>query len=117
MTAGSSRPLAPATLYAPAEAQVAAIADDIAYNSHDLDDGLRAGLHRASTILLDVPLAGQFVRAGAARTRLDKQRMIYEVNRRIITAMIDDVVRESRARLAALARAEPATACARRAGR
>ena len=48
-------------LFAPAEAQVAAIADDIAYNSHDLDDGLRAGLI-ALDDLPDVPFAGVFVR-------------------------------------------------------
>lgn len=87
-------------LYAPAEAQVAAIADDVAYNSHDLDDGLRAGLI-ALDDLLDVPLAGRFVRE-APRGTTDSQRTIYEVNRRIITAMIDDVVRESRSRLSAL---------------
>jgi dGTPase len=87
-------------LYAPAEAQVAAIADDIAYNSHDLDDGLRADLLELGD-LIDVPLAGEFV-ANAPRDRVDKQRTIYEVNRRIITVMIDDVVRESRARLASL---------------
>ena len=86
--------------YAPAEAQVAAIADDVAYNSHDLDDGLRAGLIKLDD-LLDVPLAGEFVRQ-APRGTVDKQRTIYEVNRRIITAMIDDVVRESATRLAAL---------------
>jgi dGTPase len=87
-------------LYAPAEAQVAAIADDVAYNSHDLDDGLRAGLI-ALDDLLDVPLAGRFVRQ-APRGTVDKQRTIYEVNRRIITAMIEDVVQESRVRLSAL---------------
>jgi dGTPase len=87
-------------LYAPAEAQVAAIADDVAYNSHDLDDGLRAGLI-ALDDLLEVPLAGRFVRE-APRGSVDQQRTIYEVNRRIITAMIEDVVRESRARLSAL---------------
>jgi dGTPase len=87
-------------LYAPAEAQVAAIADDVAYNSHDLDDGLRARLI-ALDDLLDVPLAGRFVRE-APRGTTDSQRTIYEVNRRIITAMIDDVVRESRARLTEL---------------
>ena len=87
-------------LCAPAEAQVAAIADDVAYNSHDLDDGLRAGL-LALDDLLEVPLAGRFVRE-APRGSVDKQRTIYEVNRRIITAMIEDVVRESRVRLAAL---------------
>lgn len=87
-------------LYAPAEAQVAAIADDVAYNSHDLDDGLRAGLIGLDD-LLDVPLAGEFVKQ-APRGTVDQQRTIYEVNRRIITAMIDDVVRESRVRLSAL---------------
>ena len=87
-------------LYAPAEAQVAAIADDVAYNSHDLDDGLRAGLI-ALDDLLEVPLAGRFVRE-APRGMVDKQRTIYEVNRRIITAMIEDVVQESRVRLSAL---------------
>ena len=53
--------------FAPAEAQAAAIADDIAYNSHDLDDGLRAGLIDLGD-LADVPLAGRFVR-GAPRRR------------------------------------------------
>jgi dGTPase len=84
--------------YAPAEAQAAAAADDIAYNSHDLDDGLRAGLLRLEA-LADVPLAGAFVREALQRG-FDKERVIYEVHRRIITVMIDDVVRESRIRLA-----------------
>jgi dGTPase len=87
-------------LYAPAEAQVAAIADDVAYNSHDLDDGLRAGLINLDD-LADVPLAGEFVRQ-APRGGVDKQRIVYEINRRIITAMIGDVVQESRMRLSAL---------------
>jgi dGTPase len=91
--------------FAPAEAQAAAIADDIAYNSHDIDDGLRAGFI-ALDDLRDVPLAGPFVRA-AARNGADQGRVIYEVNRRIITAMVDDVVGESRARLAALDRQSP----------
>jgi dGTPase len=89
------------TQFAPAEAQAAAIADDIAYNSHDLDDGLRAGLIRLDD-LADVPLAGEFVRA-VPRAGIETQRVIYEINRRIITAMIGDVVTESRARLSALA--------------
>ena len=87
--------------FAPAEAQVAAIADDIAYNSHDLDDGLRAGLIRLEN-LADVPLAGGFV-AELPRAGLETQRAIYEVNRRMITAMIEDAVQEARSRLAALA--------------
>jgi dGTPase len=98
-------------LFAPAEAQAAAIADDIAYNSHDLDDGLRAGLLRLEDID-DVPLAGRFARAVARTT--DAQRVIYEVNRRMITAMIDDVVRASAARLAVLP--DPSLAGVRAAG-
>jgi dGTPase len=66
---------------APAEAQAAAIADDIAYNSHDLDDGLRAGLLTLEG-LVGVPLAGPFV-AEVLRAGLDARRAIYEVNRRI----------------------------------
>ena len=97
--AGLASRLHPAE-YAPAEAQAAAVADDIAYNSHDLDDGLRAGLLELEA-LGDVPLAGPFVREALGRG-FDKQRVIYEVNRRIITAMIEDVVAESRRRLAAL---------------
>jgi dGTPase len=98
---------------APAEAQAAAVADDIAYSSHDLDDGLRAGLIRLDQ-LAAVPLAGEFVRPAAGRGA-DSQRVIYEVNRRIITVLIDDVVRESRARLQTLR--EPSLRSVREAGR
>ncbi len=86
--------------YAPAEAQVAALADDIAYNAHDLDDGLRAGLVGLGD-LAAVPLAAGF--AAALPRGLDKQRAIYEVNRRIISALLEDAVSESRERLARLA--------------
>lgn len=99
--------------HAPAEAQAAAIADDIAYTSHDLDDGLRAGLLHLDG-LADVPLAGRFVRE-ARRAGVDRGRVIYEVKRRIITALVDDVVAESRRRLAALA--EPSLNGVRMAGR
>ena len=98
--------------YAPAEAQVAALADDIAYNSHDLDDGLRAGL-LALDELAHVPLAGPLVAEVRLRAS-DRRRVIHEVNRRIITTMIEDAAREARARLAALP--EPSLAGVRRAG-
>ena len=87
-------------LFAPAEAQVAALADDIAYDSHDLDDGLRAGLLRIDD-LAAVPLVARFL-DDVPREVLDTQRRIYEINRRIITAMIEDAVRESKLRLASL---------------
>ena len=101
------------SLFAPAEAQVAAIADDIAYNCHDLDDGLRAGLIGLDD-LNDVPLAGRFLPRRPARV-CETGRVIYEVNRRMITAMIDDVVRCSKARLEALD--EPSLRGVREAGR
>jgi dGTPase len=99
--------------HAPAEAQAAAIADDIAYTSHDLDDGLRAGLIDLEG-LADVPLAGRFVRE-ALKAQVDRGRLIYEVKRRIITTLVADVVEESRRRLAALA--EPSLGGVRAAGR
>jgi dGTPase len=100
-------------LFAPAEAQAAAIADDIAYNCHDLDDGLRAGLIGFDD-LIEVPLAGRLV-AEVAGTGIETGRIIYEVNRRMITAMIDDVVRCSKLRLEALAK--PSLQGVREAGR
>src|SRR5262245_18175459 len=87
-------------LFAPAEAQVAAIADDIAYDSHDLDDGLRAGLIRIEE-LATVALVARFLDDVPCKN-IDTQRLIYEINRRMITAMIDDAVAESRTRLAGL---------------
>jgi dGTPase len=98
--------------FAPAEAQVAAIADDIAYTNHDIDDGLRAGLLTLAD-LAEAPMAGAFVTEALAAADIDGtdaasagergRRLFYEVNRRMITAMIDDVVTETRARIAALA--------------
>jgi dGTPase len=99
--------------HAPAEAQAAAIADDIAYTSHDLDDGLRAGLIELEG-LADVPMAGGFVRE-ALGAQVDRGRLIYEVKRRIITTLLSDVVEESRLRLAALA--GPSLDAVRAAGR
>jgi dGTPase len=93
--AGLDQVLDPST-FAAAEAQAAAIADDIAYNNHDIDDGLRAGLI-AIDDLLDVPLVGRFVREAQGRQMPDRARVIYEVNRRMITAMIKDVVETARA--------------------
>lgn len=88
--------------FASAEAQAAAIADDIAWYNHDIDDGLRAGLLTMGD-LVDVPLAGRFVRdviRGPAAN--EQRRQFYEVNRRMITAMIADSVEEARRRIGAL---------------
>jgi dGTPase len=98
--------LAPAR-WASGEAQVAALTDDIAYVTHDIDDGLRAGLLTLDA-LRDAPLAGPIV---ATLPSVDgpgvRSRLTYEVTRRMITLLIQDVVAESRARLSVLAPGSP----------
>lgn len=84
------------------EAQTAAIADDIAYASHDVDDALRAGVVSLDD-LKSVPLVGPFATEAARRAvDGDRRRAIYEINRRMITVMVEDVLSASRVRLAAL---------------
>jgi dGTPase len=74
------------------EAQCAAIADDIAYNAHDLDDGLRAGLFHLADIE-DLPLAGDHLReVRSLYPGLDDSRTVHEIVRRQITAMVEDVI-------------------------
>ncbi|HXQ45498.1 MAG TPA: deoxyguanosinetriphosphate triphosphohydrolase [Caulobacteraceae bacterium] len=81
--------------YASAEAQVAAIADDIAYNNHDVDDGLQAGLFRLDE-LASVPLIGPILAAlRAERPTLDEQLTRLEAVRRMIGAMVDDVLEQT----------------------
>ena len=78
--------------YASAEAQVAAISDDIAYNAHDIDDGLRAGLFDIID-LGDVPLAGEALSDVLKRwPKLDRARLVHETTRRVLSWMINDVV-------------------------
>ena len=90
-----------------AEAQVAALSDDIAYNNHDLDDGLRAGLFTLADVL-DVPLAGPvFFQVRKDYPEIDQARLFHEANRRLISQMIKDVCAETKRRLEA---ARPRTA-------
>ncbi len=85
------------------EAQAAAIADDIAYDTHDIDDGLRSGLLTLD-MLADAPLAGDILASVRRRyPDLDPVRTAHEFMRRQITAMVEDVIGESQRRLAALA--------------
>lgn len=88
--------------FASAEAQVASLADDIAYNNHDLDDGLRASLFQIDD-LKDIPVAGDVVRNVSRKwPGLDPQRLIHEVIRQIIDIMVMDVLKESTHRLKGL---------------
>ncbi len=94
-------------LWPSAEAQVASLADDVAYLSHDVDDGLRAGLI-SFAMLFDVPLAGPIAReVEAIGQGAEAGRAIYEVTRRMITAMVADIVVESRRRLQEVAPVRP----------
>jgi dGTPase len=95
----SCHPLALET-FPSAEAQVAALADDIAYNNHDIDDGLRAGLFAVAD-LADVPLVGPVFHGVASRyPGIEEPRLIHESIRRLIDRMVGDLISETCARLA-----------------
>jgi dGTPase len=83
------------------EAQCAALADDIAYDAHDIDDALRARLIRLGD-LLDVPLVGPLVREVLQRwPKIEASRQAHEVQRRLITRLIEDVIATSDREIAA----------------
>ena len=80
--------------YAGPEAQVAAIADDIAYCNHDIDDGLRAGLFSLDS-LAEISHVGKVLEYNKSKwNNIEKRRLIHETIRSLINLMIDDVVNE-----------------------
>src|SRR5215813_9901646 len=88
--------------YASAEAQMAALSDDIAYDAHDIDDGLRADLFTLGDISV-VPLVGDIVSTiDAQYPGIDPARRAHETVRALITRMIEDVIAESGRRVAML---------------
>lgn len=89
--------------YASLEAQIAALSDDIAYNCHDLDDGLRAGLFSLDDIR-QLPLVGAQLQAIETKyPGLEKPRVIAELVRHLINAMLMDLVAETEKNLEAFA--------------
>ncbi len=89
------------------EAQIAGIADDIAYDSHDIDDGIRAGLFGLQD-LREVPFVAAIIdEVDRTYPGLEQPRRIHEMLRRLLTRMIEDVIAETRRRLG---EAQPASA-------
>ena len=87
--------------YASAEAQVAAIADDVAYSHHDLHDGLRSGLFTEAD-LMDLPITGPaFAEVDQRYPGLDPMRRRHEALRRVFGVMVEDVIGVAEQRLAA----------------
>lgn len=88
--------------YAGPEAQVAALADDIAYNNHDIDDGLRAGFFTIEELVDSVPLARDaFESVWRDFPSLDRERVVDEAVRRLIGAWVNDLIAETRRTIAA----------------
>ena len=82
--------------HASAEAQVAALSDDIAYNNHDLHDGLRAGLFSEADIA-ELPLLREaYAEVDALHPDLDAYRRRHEALRRVFGVMVADVIETSR---------------------
>jgi dGTPase len=88
--------------YASLEAQVAAIADDIAYNAHDLDDGLRAGLFTLADARTVLVINDMYAAIDRRAADAPVERKIAELMRDLIGAMVADVLNETRQRLALL---------------
>jgi dGTPase len=87
--------------FASAEAQVAAIADDIAYSHHDLHDGLRSGLFDEND-LMELPVTGPaFAEVDRLHPGLDPMRRRHEALRRVFGRMVEDVIAVANIRLEA----------------
>ena len=89
--------------YASAEAQIAAIADDIAYDAHDLDDGLRAGMFDVDELAELPTVKDILVHVRARYGEIERPRLVNELTRRLIARMIEDVIAETDRRATALA--------------
>ncbi len=82
--------------YASGEAQVASLADDIAYNNHDIDDGMRAGLLSIKQLEEVEPVAKIFAEVRAKYPAIDEPRLTHEMIRRLINRMVTDLITQTR---------------------
>lgn len=86
--------------FASGEAQAAALADDVAYDAHDIDDGLRAGLFTLDDLRAAVPLVDALLNEIEAKhPGLETSRVIHELVRRVITSFVEDALGESARRI------------------
>ena len=86
-------------LYGSLESQIASLADDVAYNAHDLNDGLRAGFFSIDD-LLDIPLVSANIKFLFEKyPSISNGRLIHELSRRTVNVMVDDILKETRSRL------------------
>lgn len=81
------------------EAQLANIADAIAYNNHDVDDGFRAGLISLDQLREQALFEMQFVEVHGLYPDLEDRRLIYEILRRMIGTVVTDLIEETRRRI------------------
>ena len=93
--------------HASAEAQVAALSDDIAYNNHDLQDGLRAGLFTEDEIAQLALIAPAYAEVDRLYPGVDPYRRRHEALRRVFGYMVSDVIDTSRARIESAAPGGP----------
>lgn len=78
------------------EAQIANIADAIAYNNHDVDDGFRAGLLTLDQLREQALFETQYLEVHARYPELEDRRLIYEIIRRMIGTVVTDLIEETR---------------------
>ncbi len=83
------------------EGQIANLADEIAYNNHDVDDGLRSGLITLEQ-LAEVPLVDEHLQeVRTAYPGLNERRVVHETVRRMINTLVTDLIRQSAVNIAA----------------
>ncbi|MGQ0383577.1 MAG: deoxyguanosinetriphosphate triphosphohydrolase [Gammaproteobacteria bacterium] len=85
------------------EAQIADLADAIAYNNHDVDDGLRSGLVSMQELRAVTSFARQYDAVRALHADLPERRMVHEIVRRMIHEVASDLIEETGRRLAEIA--------------
>lgn len=87
--------------FASAEAQVASLSDDIAYNNHDIDDGLRAGLFSIEQMDEVEPVARIFKEVRDKYPGIEHPKLTHETIRRLINRMVTDLLNQTRQNIAA----------------